>query len=69
MLKPILGLAATGVVAVLLWKLVLLALLPLVGVAVGLVLLVVKVVFLGCAVIFAIWLIRRMTRDRASATA
>lgn len=69
MLKPILGLAAGGVVAVLLWKLVALAMLPLVGVAVGLVLLVLKVVFLVCAGCFAIWLIRRWTRSPTGASA
>lgn len=68
MLKPVLGLAATGVVAVLAWKLVLLTVLPLVGMAVGLLLLVFKVVFLVCAVLCAIWLVRRLTR-KSPATA
>jgi len=68
-LKPILGLAATGVVAVLLWKLVLVAMLPLVGIAVGFVLLLIKAVFLICTAIFAIWLFRRLRRDSAGASA
>ena len=69
MLKPILGLAATGVAAFLLSKLLLVVLLPLVGVAVGFVLLVVKIVFWVCAAVFAIWLIRRWSREPAGASA
>lgn len=63
MFKPVLGLAATGIVAVILWKLVGLLLLPLFGVAIGLVLIVIKIAFwvlVGC---FAVWLFRRMTRS------
>lgn len=69
MLKPVLGLLATGAVAVLLWKLLVVTLLPLVGIAVGLVFLVVKLAFIACAVVFAIWLVRRLTRNQAGASA
>lgn len=61
-LKPILGLTATGVIAVLLWKVVLVFLLPFIGIATGLLFLVVKVVFVGLMVCVAIWLLRRLAR-------
>jgi len=60
--KPILGVAATGVVAVLLWKVLLIFLLPLVGIAVGFLFLVAKIVFVGVMVCVAIWLYRRLAR-------
>ena len=62
MLKPILGVTATGVVAVLLWKLLLVFLLPLIGIAAGLLFLVAKLVFVGVMVCVAIWLFRRLAR-------
>ena len=61
-MKPILGVAATGVVAVLLWKVLLIFLLPLVGIAVGFLFLVAKIVFVGVMVCVAIWLYRRLAR-------
>ena len=61
-LKPILGLTATGVIAVLLWKVVLVFLLPFIGIATGFLFLVVKVVFVGLMVCVAIWLLRRLAR-------
>jgi hypothetical protein len=60
--KPLLGVAATGVIALLLWKAVLVFLLPFVGMALGFVFLVVKFVFVGAMVCVAIWLLRRSTR-------
>jgi len=69
MLKPVLGLAATGAAALLLWKLLLVMVLPLIGAAVGLVFLVIKVGFLICTVLFAIWLVRRLSRNQAGASA
>jgi len=68
MLKPVLGLAATGAAALLLWKLLLVTVLPLVGAAVGVVFLVIKVGFVICTVLFAIWLVRRLSRDQAGAS-
>ena len=62
MLKPILGVAATGVVAVLLWKVLLVFLLPLIGIAAGFLFLVAKVVFVGVMLCIAIWLLRRLNR-------
>ncbi len=61
-LKPILGVAATGLVAVLLWKVLLVFLLPIFGIAVGFLFLVVKLVFWGVVVCVAIWLFRRLAR-------
>ena len=63
MMKPILGVAATGVVAVLLWKVLLLFLLPLIGIAAGLVFLVAKLVFVGVMICVAVWLFRRLARS------
>ena len=61
-MKPILGVAATGVVALLLWKVLLLFLLPVIGIAAGFLFLVVKFVFVGVTICIAIWLLRRLTR-------
>ena len=57
-----LGVAATGLVAVLLWKVALIFLLPIIGIAAGLLFLVIKVGFICVAVCVAIWLFRRWTR-------
>ena len=54
------GVAATGVVAVVLWKVLLVFLLPLIGIAVGFAFLVAKVVFIVVMVCVAIWLFRRL---------
>ena len=62
MLKPLLGIAATGVVAVLVWKLMVLILLPMLGLAIGIVALVIKVFFILFGVMIAYWLYRRMMR-------
>ena len=67
MFKPVLGLAATGIAAFFLWKVVALFLLPLVGVAIGLVLVVIKVAFWVLAGCFAWWLFKRMTRHEPAA--
>jgi hypothetical protein len=50
------------VIAVLLWRVLLVFLLPLVGIAAGFLFLVAKIVFVGVAVCVAIWLLRRMAR-------
>ena len=60
--KPVLGVAATGVVAFLLWKALLVLLLPFVGVVLGFAFLVAKAVFIGAMVCIAIWLFRRWGR-------
>jgi hypothetical protein len=51
------------VVAVLLWKVLLVFLLPLIGIAVGFLFLVAKVVFVVVMVCVALWLFRRLARS------
>jgi len=65
-LKPVFGVAATGVIAFLLWKVLLIFLLPIIGVAAGLLFLVVKIVFLSVMICVAIWLFRRLARSEAT---
>ncbi len=62
MLKPVLGLAATGIVALILFKLIALLLLPLIGITIGLALIAVKVAFWVLVGMFAVWVFRRLTR-------
>jgi hypothetical protein len=45
-----------------LWKVLLVFLLPLIGIAAGILFLVAKVVFMGVMFCVAIWLLRRWTR-------
>ena len=61
--KPVLGIAATGLVAVLLWKVLLVFLLPFIGIVAGFLFLVAKVVLVGVMVCIAIWLLRRRSRQ------
>lgn len=67
MLKPILGLAATGIVALILFKVMALLLLPLIGITIGIFLIAIKVAFWVGVAWFAVWLFRRMTRSTATA--
>lgn len=62
MLKPVLGLAATGIVALILFKILALFLLPLIGITIGLVLIAIKVAFWVLVGMFAVWVFRRLTR-------
>lgn len=62
-MKPVLGLAASGVLALVLWKVMVLFLLPLVGVAIGFVLVALKIGFIIGAILLAMWLFRRMSRS------
>jgi hypothetical protein len=50
------------VVAVLLWKILLVFLLPLIGIAAGILFLVAKVVFVVVMACVALWLFRRLAR-------
>jgi hypothetical protein len=54
--------AATGLVAVLLWKVLMVFLLPFIGIAVGFAFLVAKLVFVFVMVCIAIWAFRRLGR-------
>jgi hypothetical protein len=65
MLKPMMGLAATGLLAVVLWKLLAVLLLPLFGVALALLFTVLKVAFWAGVILFAVWLFRRLSRREA----
>jgi hypothetical protein len=60
--KPILAVATTGVVAVLLWKALLVVLLPLLGIVAGFLILAAKLVFVAVMVCVAIWVFRRSSR-------
>ncbi len=62
MLKPVLGIAATGVVVVLAWKLMVIVLLPMLGLALGIVALVIKVFVILFALMIAYWIYRRMMK-------
>jgi hypothetical protein len=68
MLKPILGVAATGVAAVLAWKLLVIVMLPLVGLAIGVVAFMIKAAFFLLMLLIAYLVYRKMSRDD-SATA
>ena len=66
MLKPMMGLAATGILAVVLWKLLAVLLLPLFGVALMLVFTALKIAIWAGVILFAIWLFRRISRREAA---
>jgi hypothetical protein len=59
MLKPVLAVAATGVLGLILWKILAVLLLPMLGVALAVVFTVLKFALLAGLVLFAIWLWRR----------
>ena len=67
MLKPLLGIAVTGAAAILIWKLLAIVLLPMLGLAIGIVAMVIKVLFTLFVLTIAFWLFRRMTRRDAMA--
>ncbi|MEO8636916.1 MAG: hypothetical protein ABI587_16695 [Gemmatimonadales bacterium] len=66
MLKPVLGVAAAGVIGFVLWKLMLLLLLPLFGIALAGVFVIIKVSFIIGMVCLAFWLVKRLLRDPAT---
>ncbi len=59
MFKPVLQLAAVGVVGALVWKLAAFLLLPLLGTALGFVFLIVKIALVVGIVAFLFWLFNR----------
>ncbi len=67
MLKPVLGLAATGIVALILFKVIALLLLPLIGITIGIFVIAIKIAFWVGVAYFAMWIFRRLTRDTATA--
>ena len=69
MLKPVVTLAAAGVVGIALWKILSILLLPLAGMLFGLLLTVLKVGLLVALVMFAVWLFRRKDKEKGEASA
>lgn len=67
MLKPVAGLAAAGVITLILWKLLGVLLLPLVGIGLALVVAIIKLAVGLGAILLMVWLIRRSGRDHSSA--
>jgi hypothetical protein len=62
MLKPLLGVAATGVAAVVVWKVLAIVLLPMIGLAIGIVAVIIKVFVTLFLLLVAWWLYRRVSR-------
>jgi hypothetical protein len=69
MLKPVVTLAAAGVVGIALWKILSILLLPLAGMLFGLLLTLLKVGLLVALVMFAVWLFRRKDKEKGEASA
>jgi hypothetical protein len=67
MFKGLLGLAATGVVAVIAWRLMALIMLPLLGIAIGFVALMIKMMVLFFVLLIAFWIFRRASRSESMA--
>jgi len=63
MLRPVLGLAAAAAIGILLWKLLGVILLPFLGLAIGVVVMIIKFVIIFTLVMFVIWLVRRNSRS------
>jgi hypothetical protein len=69
MLRPVVTLAAAGVVGIALWKILSILLLPLAGMLFGLLLTLLKVGLLVALVMFAVWLFRRKDKEKGEASA
>ena len=67
MLKPVFGLAVTGIAALLLWKLFAMFILPLFGIAIGVLLIGIKIAFWVLVFSFAWWVFKKMTRKEGMA--
>lgn len=68
MLKPVLGLAATGIAALLLWKVFLLFVLPVVAIAFGVAFTILKIGLIALAIWFGIWLFKKACRTESPAS-
>jgi hypothetical protein len=66
MLKPMLAITTTGIVALLLWKALAILLLPLFGIALGIVITILKVTLLAVALLLSFWIYRRMNRSETT---
>ena len=69
MLKPVVTLAAAGVIGIALWKILSILLLPLAGMLFSLLLTLLKVALLVALVMFAVWLFRRKDKEKGEASA
>jgi len=69
MLRPILTLAAVGVVGVALWQVLFTLLLPLLGTVVGFLVTLAKIAFLILLLLVAVWLFKRITRQAPESAA
>jgi hypothetical protein len=67
MLKPMLAMTATGIVALILWKALAVLLLPLFGIALGMVITLFKIILLAGVLLFSLWLFRRLNRSATTA--
>ncbi|MEP6571081.1 MAG: hypothetical protein ABJD11_00230 [Gemmatimonadota bacterium] len=67
MFKPVMQVAATGIVAFFLWKLAAILLLPLLGVAVGIVAFLIKLAFMVVGVVIVVLIIRWLAGREAAA--
>jgi hypothetical protein len=63
MLKPMLAITTTGILALLLWKALAILLLPLFGIALGMVIMLFKVILLAGVLFLSIWIFRRLNRN------
>ncbi|MFI5209903.1 MAG: hypothetical protein ACHQ2E_05620 [Gemmatimonadales bacterium] len=63
MLKPVLAVGATGIIALLLWKALAILLLPLFGIALGMVIMLFKIILLAGVLLLSIWIFRRLNRS------
>ena len=59
MLRPVVSLAAAGIVGIALWKILSILLLPLAGALIGFLLMLLKVGLVVALVLIAVWLFRR----------
>lgn len=68
-MRPVVTLAAAGIIGVALWKVLSILLLPLAGLLLGLVLTLVKVGLLVALVMLAVWIFRRKEKEGGEASA
>ena len=66
MLKPMLAVTATGIVAFILWKALAILLLPLFGIALGMVITLLKFILLAGLLLLSVWLYRRLNRSETT---
>ena len=59
MLKPMVQVAALGVVGVVIWKLAFFLLIPLVGLAAGFVFAILKIALIVGAILFVVWFLKK----------